>query len=138
MCSQGLAVPYPPRDQTLPHWDQTLPHWAQTLLKEHGTRQEVTSWKEHGTKQEVTSWKEHGTRQEVASQWRIQDFPEVGHQSWGEGRQHTILPKFPKNCMELKEFGPRGARPSRPIRSATAPSTRKAGGTHPTGMPRTA
>ena len=24
------------------------------------------------------------------------------------GRQHTILPKFPKNCMKLKEFGPRG------------------------------
>ena len=32
------------------------------------------------------------------------------------GHQHTILPKFPKNCMKLKEFGPprRGARPSRP------------------------
>ena len=28
----------------------------------------------------------------------------------GEGgrRQHTILPKFPKNCMKLKEFGPGG------------------------------
>ena len=26
------------------------------------------------------------------------------------GRQHTILPKFPKNCMKLKEFGP-GGRP---------------------------
>ena len=24
------------------------------------------------------------------------------------GRQHTILPKFPKNCMKLKEFGPSG------------------------------
>ena len=24
------------------------------------------------------------------------------------GRQHTILPNFPKNCMKLKEFGPRG------------------------------
>ena len=28
---------------------------------------------------------------------------------WGRqlarGRQHTILPKFPKNCMKLKEFG---------------------------------
>ena len=22
------------------------------------------------------------------------------------GRQHTILPNFPKNCMKLKEFGP--------------------------------
>ena len=25
------------------------------------------------------------------------------------GRQHTILPHFPKNCMKLKEFGPQGA-----------------------------
>ena len=24
------------------------------------------------------------------------------------GHQHTILPNFPKNCMKLKEFGPRG------------------------------
>ena len=24
------------------------------------------------------------------------------------GAQHTILPNFPKNCMKLKEFGPRG------------------------------
>ena len=29
----------------------------------------------------------------------------------GGGRQHTILPNFPPNCMKLKEFGPRGARP---------------------------
>ena len=33
---------------------------------------------------------------------------------WGGGanspgeHQHTILPKFPKNCMKLKEFGPGG------------------------------
>ena len=29
------------------------------------------------------------------------------------GRQHMILPNFPKNCMTLKEFGPggEGARP---------------------------
>ena len=31
-----------------------------------------------------------------------------------EGRQHTILPNFPKNCMKLKEFEPLGAWPSRP------------------------
>ena len=30
------------------------------------------------------------------------------------GRQHAILPNFPKYCMKLKEFAPRGARPSRP------------------------
>ena len=34
------------------------------------------------------------------------------------GSQHTIVPKFSKNCMKLKEFGARG-RPSRPLRSAT-------------------
>ena len=39
-------------------------------------------------------------------QWRIQDFPEVGAPTLaGGGRQHIILPIFPKNCMELKEFG---------------------------------
>ena len=36
------------------------------------------------------------------------------------GGQHTILPNFPQNCMKLKEFGPGGARPSRPLRSANA------------------
>ena len=24
------------------------------------------------------------------------------------GRQHTLLPNFPKNCMKLKKFGPQG------------------------------
>ena len=37
--------------------------------------------------------------------------PGGGANSPGEGgRQHTILPKFPKNCMKLKEFGPPGGR----------------------------
>ena len=31
-----------------------------------------------------------------------------GANSPGGGRQHTILPNFPKNCMKLKEFGPSG------------------------------
>ena len=36
--------------------------------------------------------------------------PRRGRQLPG-GRQHTILPNFPKNCMKLKEFGrPGGAR----------------------------
>ena len=47
------------------------------------------------------------------NQWRIQDFPEEGAPTPQGGRQHTILPNFPKNCMKLKEFGP-GGRPSRP------------------------
>ena len=42
-------------------------------------------------------------------------FPRRGRQLHRGVRQHTILPKFPKNCMKLKEFGPGGgARPSRP------------------------
>ena len=41
-------------------------------------------------------------------QWRIQDFPEEGAATLQGGRQHTILPNFPKNCMKLKEFGPPG------------------------------
>ena len=43
-------------------------------------------------------------------QWQIQDFPKEGAPTPHGGCQHTILPKFPKNCMKLKEFGPpRGA-----------------------------
>ena len=50
-------------------------------------------------------------------QWRIQDFSELGALTLQGVRQHMILPKFPKNCMKLKEFGPGGggARPSRPL-----------------------
>ena len=41
----------------------------------------------------------------ILNQWQIQDFPQVGRQP-SRGRQHTILPNFPTNCMKLKEFGP--------------------------------
>ena len=34
--------------------------------------------------------------------------PRRGRQLLRGGRQHKILPKFPKNCMKLKEFGPGG------------------------------
>ena len=44
--------------------------------------------------------------------------PRRGHQLPG-GHQHTILPNFPKNCMKLKEFGPRGASKILLCRSAT-------------------
>ena len=44
------------------------------------------------------------------SQWRIQDFRRGGGANSPGGRQHTILPNFPKNCMKLKEFGPPGER----------------------------
>ena len=39
-------------------------------------------------------------------------FPRCGSaNSRGGGRQYTILPNFSKNCMKLKEFGPRGRIP---------------------------
>ena len=38
-------------------------------------------------------------------------FPRGGGAKSPGGRQHTILPNFPKNCMKLKEFGPGGVRP---------------------------
>ena len=53
-------------------------------------------------------------------QWWIQDFPDEGAPipSLG-GRQHTILPNFPQNCMKLKEFGLLGrASLVPPLRSA--------------------
>ena len=54
------------------------------------------------------------------SRIKDQGFPRGGGaNSWG-GRQHTILLNFPKNCMKLKEFGPRGGVPRAPLRSATA------------------
>ena len=34
--------------------------------------------------------------------------PRRGRQLSRDGRQHMILPNFPKNCMKLKEFGPPG------------------------------
>ena len=41
-----------------------------------------------------------------------------GHQP--SGGHHTIFLNFPKNCMKLKEFGPRGVRiPRVPLRSIT-------------------
>ena len=44
-------------------------------------------------------------------------FPRGGGANSG-GCQHTILSKFPKNCMKLKEFGPPGGTRV-PLRSAT-------------------
>ena len=48
-------------------------------------------------------------------------FPRGGGANFPGGRQHTILPNFPKNCMKLKEFGPPGGPriPRAPLRSAT-------------------
>ena len=46
-------------------------------------------------------------------------FPRGGGANSSGGRQHMILPNFPKNCMKLKEFEPRGGVPRAPLRSAT-------------------
>ena len=48
-------------------------------------------------------------------------FPRGGGANSPGGRQHMILPNFPKNCMKLKEFGPPGGRASKILlcRSAT-------------------
>ena len=40
-----------------------------------------------------------------SNQWWIQDFPAVGEPTL-QGAPTYNLPKFPKNCMKLKEFGP--------------------------------
>ena len=50
------------------------------------------------------------------NQRRIQDFPGGGRQLPRGGRQHTILPNFPKNCMKSKEFGRPGGGGARPLR----------------------
>ena len=53
---------------------------------------------------------------DAVCQWWIQDFAKEGAPTPQKGRQHTILPYVPENCMKLKEFGPPGvgARPSHP------------------------
>ena len=48
-------------------------------------------------------------------QWRIQDFPDgVGGRGsanlQGEGANLLFSKMFPENCMNMKEFGPRGGR----------------------------
>ena len=48
-------------------------------------------------------------------QWRIQDFPVVGRQLQRWIWKAIILPFFPKNCLELKEFSPEGSRLWRPL-----------------------
>ena len=35
-------------------------------------------------------------------------FPRGGGANFQGGRHYTISPKFPQNCMKLKEFGPPG------------------------------
>ena len=41
-------------------------------------------------------------------QWRIQDFPEVVANFWVWGKNSIFGKIFAKNCMEMKEIGPRG------------------------------
>ena len=54
-------------------------------------------------------------------QWQIQDFPDgVGEggsaKLQGEGANLLFSKMFPENCMNMKEFGPRGGRvPGAPL-----------------------
>ena len=48
-------------------------------------------------------------------QWRIQDFPQGGAPT---PKIAIIFHIFAKNCMKMKEFGPGGGRPWRPLGSA--------------------
>ena len=41
-------------------------------------------------------------------QWRIQDFPDRGHQPLNLGQKAIIWQDFTENCMRMKEIGPRG------------------------------
>ena len=61
------------------------------------------------------SQKEHpgsatGLNLDLRQHYTVADpgFPRGGGANSPGGRQHMILPKFPKNCMKLKEFGPPG------------------------------
>ena len=42
------------------------------------------------------------------TQWRIQDFPEVGAPTLHGVPTYDFAKFSQKNCMKLKEFGPRG------------------------------
>ena len=117
-------------------WDTTHTHthtpWTRQAPPPPRTRQAPS--RDHPPPQEQagTPGAEHAERY----QWQIQDFPKEGAPTLQEGRQHTILPNFPKNCMKLKEFGPPGGGHASKIllcRSATGYGQR-AGGMHPTGM----
>ena len=48
-------------------------------------------------------------------------FPRGGGANSPGGRQHAILPKFPKKCMKSKEFGSPGGGGVRPLRPPLDP-----------------
>ena len=52
-------------------------------------------------------------------QWRIQDFLESATKPKGAG-QPILKPNFPKKCMKMKKFGPKGASKILLCSSATA------------------
>ena len=55
-------------------------------------------------------------------------FPQGGGANSPGGRQHTILPIFPENCMKLKEFGPPGGGAARPKFYYVDPPLERCGG----------
>ena len=71
-------------------------------------------WKKRDWKACTHPWRYPWIRQcnawskDGSMQWRIQDFPEVGALTF-RGRQHTILPKFPKKtAWNWKNLDPKG------------------------------
>ena len=66
-----------------------------------------------GNLQDALPWVRGIVQKEGAGSGGSRISPRRGRQLSGEC-QHTILPKFPKNCMKLKEFGPRGGGGTRP------------------------
>ena len=80
----------------------------------------LVSWRER-----KKNWLEHHPSHKKVRLTGTRIFLKVGPPTLhGEGRQHSILPNFPKNWMKLKEFGPPGARVLHaPLRSATVNNT---------------
>ena len=105
----------------LPLRKRSLMNWWKSISKGPGVPLKMIeyyfSW--------LISWIEIGVILQVPASGGSRISPRRGRQLLG-GRQHTILPYFPKNCVKLKEFGPpQGGRVLRaPLRYATASDER--------------
>ena len=68
-------------------------------LEEKKSESKLRQW----NSRETEKFKNKGSGISTSCGSRI--FPRRGRQLPGGERQHTILPKFPENCMKSKEFG---------------------------------
>ena len=92
------------------HQSHSLPGTCKQALVGLETRICSAAASQFETRQTIYRLSYAGSADSIHGQWRIQDFPEEGAPTPRGGRQYTILPNFSKNCMKLKEFGPRGRR----------------------------